>query len=820
MANDNEIRIGIGIDDKELKEGLRSAEKDVEKFLETLTSQFGKFSLDFQSFISENLSGASSTSKAAKGIRESLAKGATRELQRQYQSNTQGDFKQFVAVSKVLEKGLYNAPAPNVNWRDSLNVDSEGTKTVRNEFSRTELALQRINDKFHKFSSMLSGLKTKSKVVGALERSFHNLGKRISMVLGNLKRIVLYRSVRAALSAITSGVKEGTNNLVLYSEAMGALDRSFANETMSAFATKLLEVKNSVGSAAVALLQVLQPAIIAICNAVIRAINLLSQLFRSLKGYGDYMKAKEYVVDYADGLNKASGSAKELKKQLLGFDELNVLNAPSTGGGGGAEAKDYTEMFDPAPIEDRIARIGNAVQKVAEDFNSVREKVEENIGLVESTASKALLGVGAILALSGANIPLGLGMMAVGAIGLGKSLTADWSTMDTKLSNTIGAIEGILIPAELAVGAILAFSNANVPLGIGLMAAGVLQSYATNLNWDNLPNSTKGVITALESILGVAFLAVGAVLAFSSPTTSPVGIGLMAAGALSLASAASLNWSWITEKVDWVVKNLLGTIAAALLVVGGVLAFSGGNVPLGIGLLGVGALTLGSSIKEDWSFLSEKTKGVIAVIARELGAALLVVGAILAFSGAATPLGIGLMVAGGASLGTAAVIDWDNILKELKAAFGRIKEWFGSVEDWVKSKVDWLNDKLSFLNVSTGSNIWEHGNNGAINLNPSVPKSTLRANGGYPEQGSMFIAGEAGAEFVGNINGKTGVMNTDQFGAVMQPTTEAIYAIGSAIVGAVNGIEMPSVRIGDRDIYKASKRGERLTGSSLVVGAR
>ena len=44
---------------------------------------------------------------------------------------------------------------------------------------------------------------------------------------------------------------------------------------------------------------------------------------------------------------------------------------------------------------------------------------------------------------------------------------------------------------------------------------------------------------------------------------------------------------------------------------------------------------------------------------------------------------------------------------------------------------------------------------------------TPYAGGGFPSAGSLFIAGEAGPEFVGNIGGSTGVMNTDQMAAAM-----------------------------------------------------
>lgn len=44
----------------------------------------------------------------------------------------------------------------------------------------------------------------------------------------------------------------------------------------------------------------------------------------------------------------------------------------------------------------------------------------------------------------------------------------------------------------------------------------------------------------------------------------------------------------------------------------------------------------------------------------------------------------------------------------------------------------------------------------------NIPGAILEAEGGFPPMGSVFIAGEAGAELVGTINGRTGVANTDQ----------------------------------------------------------
>lgn len=52
----------------------------------------------------------------------------------------------------------------------------------------------------------------------------------------------------------------------------------------------------------------------------------------------------------------------------------------------------------------------------------------------------------------------------------------------------------------------------------------------------------------------------------------------------------------------------------------------------------------------------------------------------------------------------------------------------------------------------------------------------LYASGGFPQIGSLFIAGEAGQEWVGDINGRTGVMNTDQMAAAIYSAMSAALA--------------------------------------------
>jgi hypothetical protein len=92
------------------------------------------------------------------------------------------------------------------------------------------------------------------------------------------------------------------------------------------------------------------------------------------------------------------------------------------------------------------------------------------------------------------------------------------------------------------------------------------------------------------------------------------------------------------------------------------------------------------------------------------------------------------------------------------------------------------------------------------------------AEGGLPDVGTLFYAGEAGAEVVANMGHSTGVMNISQMQeAVADGNTEvvnAIYAMANMITGAVNNkdfdVYMDSAKVGQsvsKYQYNQARRG-------------
>ena len=301
---------------------------------------------------------------------------------------------------------------------------------------------------------------------------------------------------------------------------------------------------------------------------------------------------------------KSEAAAKGLYKEA---------DAIGSVGSAAKEAKGNLASFDEINTISTSSSGGGAAAALADRLSPVFEQFttdEYKAKIDELTAylSGALLALGAILCFSGANIPLGIALMAAGAIGLVTLIKENWNAMSDRLRAALTNVLSVLGLFALAIGAILCLSGANIPLGIGLMLAGAaMLGTAVALNWNAVNDKTKNTLSALMMALGMTLLAIGAVLCFSGANL-PLGIGLMIAGAASIVASVAMNWNTAPEKTKAAIKSLMGSIGVSLIAIGAVLCFSGANLPLGIGMMIAGGAAIAAASDLDWSALLTKLK--------------------------------------------------------------------------------------------------------------------------------------------------------------------------------------------------------------------
>lgn len=97
------------------------------------------------------------------------------------------------------------------------------------------------------------------------------------------------------------------------------------------------------------------------------------------------------------------------------------------------------------------------------------------------------------------------------------------------------------------------------------------------------------------------------------------------------------------------------------------------------------------------------------------------------------------------------------------------------------------------------------------------------ADGGFPNKGDLFLANEAGPEYVASFGNKTAVANDNQIVSGIESGVER--AVGRILAPYLSQIadntratanKDLTVNIGDRDIARANKRGQRSLGMTII----
>ena len=475
------------------------------------------------------------------------------------------------------------------------------------------------------------------------------VGSGIGAFIGNLARIAKYRFIRSIIKDLTQSFKD----LYGWSNKFGTDFADSADRINTAF----LYLRNSIAAMAAPLVNAVAPALDYIIDLIVDVLNWVNQLFSALSGADSYTVAKKVKQSWGDALSSTSKTAKktadEVKRTILGFDEINKLTKDaqsSSGSSGGSSpySKGYQYMFEELPLSNGFKELSNAVTTALQD----------TLTRIEMIISGAELAVGAILLFTGANPALGLGLMAAGAIGLGNAIVANWSGISKKVKSAIGLVESVLA-GGLAVGAVLAFSGGHIGLGIGLMAAALSAGYgAVKLSWSALSDKVGGKVRAIAAIIGGAMVGVGGVMIFAAPQLMGLGLSLVAAGVTT--AAVSIQWGWISNKLKDPIDRAVALVSSAALAVGAILLFTGANPALGLGLMAAGAIGLGNAIVANWNGISKKVKSAIGLVESVLAGGL-AVGAVLAFSGGHIGLGIGLMAAALSAGYGSATLSWDTL---------------------------------------------------------------------------------------------------------------------------------------------------------------
>lgn len=391
---------------------------------------------------------------------------------------------------------------------DALPESTEDTENaaekLRLELERAQIALERMEGEARSVETQLDNVRPPaSEIHRNIENANKSLGKFEKRLQTLAKKVFVFTVITAVLRKMKAYLSE-------------------ALEANAGFQASLATLKGTLRTAFQPILAFVIPILQALINILSIAVSYIAKFTSWLFGstVQASSEAAKALYDQSKATKAAGAAAEKAKKQMSGLDEMNTWQSESASGGGGASLP-------------------------TTDFSGIKSAMSE----LEIYLSGALLAIGAVLAFTGASIPLGIGLMVIGAAGLANALSANWDEMPEEIRSALTKVLVALGGAALVIGAILAFTGANIPLGIGLMIAGAAAlGTAAALNWDYLKKAISGDLAFLMGTVGAALLVLGIILV-ATGAALPLGIALIMAGAIGLVTPIALNWDVIKDKI-------------------------------------------------------------------------------------------------------------------------------------------------------------------------------------------------------------------------------------------------------------------------------
>lgn len=254
----------------------------------------------------------------------------------------------------------------------ALNRLKGNSTSAANGMKAVDAGMKSADSRLERVSGRAERAGRNLKDVGKSAEDSGKAAKRGASGLGSfwesLKRIAYYRFIRSVLKGITAAFKEGITNLYHWSNAV---NKTFA-KSMDRLASSTLYLKNSLGAMLAPIIERLTPVIEWIIDRIVDAINWINKLFAALSGSQTYVVAKKVATKWKDAGESVAGSAKsaadDIRRTLLGFDEINRLDLPNKSSGSGGSGTsgnntDYTNMFEERKLDGWMSKLAAFIDK-------------------------------------------------------------------------------------------------------------------------------------------------------------------------------------------------------------------------------------------------------------------------------------------------------------------------------------------------------------------------------------------------------------------------------------------------------------------------
>ena len=215
--------------------------------------------------------------------------------------------------------------------------------------------------------AIVSGIRKIGSAAGTAAKSLFGLNRNAKKSNMTLKRglwnLIKYglgiRSLYVLFNRLRTAIKDGFSEL--------AKQDVRVKESLTTLKTALGGLKGSLAAAFAPILTAITPALETLINMLTRAITTIGMFFAALTGQS-YTYVSKGVASVGDSAKSSSKKVQELKRQLAGFDELNILSANNGSSGGGGSSGDSAGFtYEKQPISSAIKNFVDEMKRMFAD---------------------------------------------------------------------------------------------------------------------------------------------------------------------------------------------------------------------------------------------------------------------------------------------------------------------------------------------------------------------------------------------------------------------------------------------------------------------
>jgi hypothetical protein len=343
----------------------------------------------------------------------------------------------------------------------------------------------------------------------------------------------------STLAALLGMSNQETAQLAANYHMLGATMSSSLIKQSLQFQGALSSLRAAFQGIANTLAEVFLPILIAVVQWVTKALAVINMFLRALFNLemttstsGTNSAVGSGISGFAamtDGIEEAEGAAKKLRRTLMGFDELNVVQNPnadagSSGGAGGG--------ISGGGISGGIGGFDDSmIDTDALGLDKWQDRINRFKGIIQTLVPIVMIGIGAlgtILCLLGGNWAGALAFAAMAGIGfaIGGVEGGLWDTLRGKVEKLSLELPLLVITGIAAVGALALALTGNIPGAIALATvAGIgLAIGSSGDGWGGIIEKIKAEVSPLEGII-IGVLSAIALFVLGGPVLKAVRIG-------------------------------------------------------------------------------------------------------------------------------------------------------------------------------------------------------------------------------------------------------------------------------------------------------